>query len=49
MFGFTVISKERLHRLEEFAMNSNECDAVAYTKAYNTAICGTDHRRERRV
>lgn len=35
MFGFTVISKERLHRLEEFAMNSNEYDAVAYTKAYN--------------
>lgn len=49
MFGFTVISKERLHRLEEFAMNSNEYDAVAYTKAYNTAICGGDHRRERRV
>lgn len=32
MFGFTVISKERLHRLEKFAMNSNEYDAVAYTK-----------------
>lgn len=35
MFGFTIISKERLHRLEELAMNSNEYDAVAYTKAYN--------------
>ena len=48
MFGFTVISKERLHRLEEFAMNSNEYDAVAYAKTYNIAICGTYNRREKR-
>lgn len=45
MFGLTIISKERLHRLEELTMNSNEYDAIAYAKAYNAAICGTDHRR----
>lgn len=44
MFGFTIISKERLHRLEELAMNSNEDDPVAYIKAYNSGY--EDGRRD---
>lgn len=34
MFGFTIISKERLHRLEEQALSS-ESPGSEYTKAYN--------------